>query len=330
MSTVVGARLKTCALCGRPLGRNLVVCCRCGYHRRPMLRVDGTGRIAEDVPCQECGYNLRGLAEDDQCPECAAPISRSTRRDLLRFADPRWLQRLALGSRLVIFGSIGIFAADIGGLVATWLLTNRSMEVLETLHEVAGLVRAGLLLVVAAGGWLLTTPEPGGAGPERRVGARKVARWCLAIVMAGTVFVRIGPDALVALARYPRSLAALVGAATVLVCLRALVLRIPHESLARQTRIVTWGYVTCHAVQFALAVTFTLFIWPSVRAGVPFSPSPAMQVYPWVSSVVGAAALAFGVLGLIVLIRSAVAFGRAAAAARAAWDGGEERVESKK
>jgi uncharacterized repeat protein (TIGR04138 family) len=30
--------------------------------------------INEDLPCDECGYNLRGLREGHRCPECGAPI----------------------------------------------------------------------------------------------------------------------------------------------------------------------------------------------------------------------------------------------------------------
>ena len=149
---------------------------------------------------------------------------------------------------------------------------------------------------------------------------RKVARWCLAIVIAGTVLLELLPSAVVAVVRAPRSLAALVGAAAVLVCLRALVLRIPHESLARQTRIVTWGYVTCHALLFLSGLAFMWFIWPSVRGSFGGSSAPALDAYGWFNALAGAAALAFSVLGLSVLIRSARAFGRAAAAAQAAWD----------
>jgi hypothetical protein len=284
-----------------------------------MLRVDAAGRLAEDLPCQECGYNLRGLAEEDRCPECAAPVNGSTRRDLLRFADPRWLQRLALGSRIIVIACVSIIVLDLAPAVLSAPFVNLGAETMGVLFTGYRLLRAGLTLLVVGGGWLLTTAEPASPAAERTVSVRKVARWCLVIVIAGTVLPYLGVSAVTVAARYPRSLAVLVATAAVLVHLRALVLRIPHESLARHTRIVTRGAVTCLTLSFVSSLVVTFYLLPAMRGGGSLD-SAALDVLSWVGVVIGAATLAFCVLGVSVLIRSTRAFGRAAAAARGAWD----------
>jgi hypothetical protein len=39
--------------------------------------LDEQGRIAADCPCIRCGYNLRTLLPDINCPECGCPVSRT-------------------------------------------------------------------------------------------------------------------------------------------------------------------------------------------------------------------------------------------------------------
>jgi len=77
------------------------------------LQLDADGRIAEDLYCLECEYNLRTLLPDAACPECGTPIGQSSRGRMLRFCDPAWLRRLttginwiAAGIALLLLGSI--------------------------------------------------------------------------------------------------------------------------------------------------------------------------------------------------------------------------------
>ena len=52
---------------------------------------DADGRIAVDLPCVHCQYNLRTLAGDGNCPECGARVWQSTQARSLRFANTEWV-----------------------------------------------------------------------------------------------------------------------------------------------------------------------------------------------------------------------------------------------
>src|SRR5688500_6889706 len=75
--------------------------------------VDASGVVAADVPCRRCSYNVRGLSVYGRCPECGTPVGVSVHGDLLRFSDPRWLQRLAQGATLLFWGIILAIAVGI-------------------------------------------------------------------------------------------------------------------------------------------------------------------------------------------------------------------------
>lgn len=57
--------------------------------RNPEIRsviVDEKGRLASDVVCPSCRYNLRGLQQDGACPECGLPVESA----ILAGNDRRW------------------------------------------------------------------------------------------------------------------------------------------------------------------------------------------------------------------------------------------------
>lgn len=69
-------------------------------------KLDQAGLIAEDLPCRHCGYNLRTLSMEVQCPECGTSVGRSVHGDYLRYADPAWVRVLATGATLVLVAII--------------------------------------------------------------------------------------------------------------------------------------------------------------------------------------------------------------------------------
>lgn len=54
--------------------------------------------IERNIRCIECGYNLRGLAEERTCPECNTPVANT-----LRQPDKKKLWRWIIGSLFVLF-----------------------------------------------------------------------------------------------------------------------------------------------------------------------------------------------------------------------------------
>lgn len=59
--------------------------------------------LSQELPCHNCGYDLRAHPKDGTCPECNASIAISTQlaalpiRPAWRNSDPRWRRRILLG-----------------------------------------------------------------------------------------------------------------------------------------------------------------------------------------------------------------------------------------
>ena len=116
------------------------------------LPLDEEGAIVADLPCVACGYNLRGLSLDGRCPECGMAVERSTRGNLLRFCEPRWVETLASGTNWILASlaaSIGVSALSaalvfIGNIPVPWRL-----------------IVLPIWLAKLVGFWKLTAPNSG-------------------------------------------------------------------------------------------------------------------------------------------------------------------------
>ena len=157
--------------------------CRDVVSPRPSVRragreetiIDSSPTMIEfDLPCIECGYNLRGLDPAGKCPECGTDVARTNRGDLLRFSNATWLSRMKLGTDLMLFAIVfGIFGGVAVSCVGTILAAKPFM-----FPDVFSVVASALQLISI---FLITTQEPRTTYSEGNFTWRRVIR-TLAVV----------------------------------------------------------------------------------------------------------------------------------------------------
>lgn len=120
-------------------------------------------RLLAHVPCEKCGYDLRGALASSTCPECGTLVGVSLEPDRLVFADAAWLARVRNGLDWCLGGSVaGVILGVI--MLVTLAATGATNDLLlSALIEWCFGIPPGL--AIALGIWRLTTPEPGNAGP---------------------------------------------------------------------------------------------------------------------------------------------------------------------
>jgi hypothetical protein len=300
--------------------------------------LDQNGALAVDTTCRRCGYNLRGLREDGRCPECGTAIGLSTRGDLLRFADPEWVEKLARGVRFMLWGIAVSIAVGILGACLTGLAGGS-----EGISEAFNLV--GSLLGVY-GAWLLTAPDPSRIGEDRYVTARRIVRLGLiagvvshmlkivitdlasaswaAVVMLGIPFVLL-------------SLAYVAGEFAKFLYIEKLADRIPEPKLASFARFLRWAYSIGLAVLVLVGGAF--LFWALASGGTVAAltttatgSAPATQAVAsrpaaaglgvlmlGAACLFGVVMLAFGIMILVLYIQLGGHLRRQAEAARSTW-----------
>jgi hypothetical protein len=115
----------------------------------PPVQLDDQQRIAEDLSCAECGYNLRTIAISASCPECGVGVqfTISTTRGTAYYSL-RDLQRLRIGLRC-----IGSAIALMYGVIGIEL----SLQYYSAPHAIYVLIST-IALLLAAGGWFGLKP----------------------------------------------------------------------------------------------------------------------------------------------------------------------------
>jgi hypothetical protein len=212
------------------------------------VMTDQDGSIAIDVPCVSCGYNLRGLTRDGNCPECSTPIESSVHGDLLRMSDPAWVERLHRGATWMFFGPMVGFG---GAMITVELLAGPIVDLVPALGPSAygpvvglGLVGSGLVVPFLAGVRMATTPDPRGTPNRWQAVVRSIARsgW---LVPAAVFSIGIAASVWSADAGFRL---AMLGALLVACWLAAvfrhigvLAGRIPSRSIQRWSRYGSWA-----------------------------------------------------------------------------------------
>lgn len=101
--------------------------------------------IQADVPCLGCGYNLRSVALQGECPECGKPVAHSLVVRHLRFSRPNWIQCLRRGLNAFWFSLTFAGLAFAAGFFDLRLCLGLL------------LIAVGLFITSL---WLMTMPEP--------------------------------------------------------------------------------------------------------------------------------------------------------------------------
>jgi hypothetical protein len=246
------------------------------------------------LTCLRCGYDLRGLADGANCPECSLPAARSiANTGELRHAPPAWLASVTAGTAMILGTLLGLFPYY-GGVAAPLVRTSFEQYVVCT---------TAFWSVFAAGAWLLTRPQRGFpvAGPA----LRWAIRVCAVVLVAHS-----GLTYLVVTTRWRYSPMLVTAAAAcvaplptlVLLYLRRLALRVPSPRVAWQCRAAAWGAPAAIAIQL-------------VDDLLDFPPRYGLEL---AAAVLGGASF---VLSLYLLVRLAIAFRRAHRESVAAWGG---------
>lgn len=150
-----------------------------------------TETIDHNVSCARCGYNLRGVAVDEKCPECGTPIEYSRHGELLRYADRHWARQVQRGlqwtmaSRDAIVILYALFMLSVLVMAVVFLgplavppgVETMVKSAFETAARIVGGIMSILSIGIAYGLWRASTPEPreGAETPVRSAVTRIVS-----------------------------------------------------------------------------------------------------------------------------------------------------------
>ena len=284
--------------------------------------------IDRDLPCIQCGYNLRTQLMGGNCPECGTPVSRSVRTDQLHQSDIGWLASLRTGAMVMFTGIFAIIVFGVvlacGGIV---LLAPGSAS--PGGPEMVFLIVQLLIGITVAGTFgfavfKLTMPEPGRQTPKQSC---SVARYTLLTYFTlGLLATVIGmapsviAEAVSAILSLINMVLGITGFIAMMLYARSLAARIPDPSLEKNTSIVLWGMVSTLALAFVLmAIVVVSMVIGMTSSSAPSGASPMMMAAGISSCLfcpLSIAALVFGIWWIVLLGQYSGAFGRALDMAR--------------
>lgn len=232
--------------------------------------------VATDLPCARCGYNLRGLWANHNCPECGTRIELSLQGNLLRFADPEWLKKLRLGIALklwqlliiAILVGVGILAAFVGMF---------AVSAFGLIGSVVGIVAT----------WMITAPEPNIAVEEDPMTLRRMIRVCVVISVFGEQMQQLTTGVRTPFGAGPMpgvvptimvTAAGLLGVVAMIgefIYLRRFARRFPDQRLADNTTVVMWGLSGTLTAALIIGL-FSAFVLVPVAAGAAVGGGPVV------------------------------------------------------
>lgn len=142
--------------------------------------------IDQDIPCSQCGYDLRGLTLDGRCPECGSEIGLSIEEwkkrvevNPLAMSHQSWLRQIAFGFLLLAVGALlgalvylgehryldrewMLYLACTGWALTHWgvwkLMLSEKRWMPDAEHWPDSWVRVLPVISVLAPGWLYLAP----------------------------------------------------------------------------------------------------------------------------------------------------------------------------
>lgn len=288
---------------------------------------DERGCIAADLPCKRCSYNLRGLTEHGRCPECGTAVGRSLAGEYLRFASPDWVNKVALGLRiLVLYIVVGTLLNCVaGGAVGFLAGAGGSQAAAETLMAALAILGPMVGLVAV---WLMTTPDPsrGDDDPDRTL-----LLWLRIFAVTGIGFTLIA-NAKDMIAFSPEletvldvltvvgALASIINYYLIYTFYERLADRVPDEKLTKRARNLKWAYV----ISLGGLIAGGLFL--GLMAAVAGMRGNWMTVGGCITGIFGLVLLIVSLLTVFLLVRLSRVVNRQAEYARETWAGGEGAV----
>jgi hypothetical protein len=231
--------------------------------------------VEDDIACIRCDYNLRTLRLDAVCPECGSPVGLTVRDDLLRYADPQWVQQLASGSRWILL-STGLAAIVALPVAAAILMSNGGPQRMGEFLLTAGSL---LAMLIVPGCLRLTAAEPGRQSGRLQAFTRWSARYgmiflsctgfvvsrgflpgtanpSLALVQSSGHDVRfawavqksLGTSGAFLSVQWMDYLIRILGWLAMLTYVRHLAMRLPDRHLAHQTKACMWCLIASMAL----------------------------------------------------------------------------------
>jgi Zn finger protein HypA/HybF involved in hydrogenase expression len=231
-----------------------------------------------DLPCTQCGYNLRGLAPDGRCPECGAEVSRSYGGDLLKHANRDWLRKVKRGIDLLVWSLIVLLALGLlGGCFGAYAGATRTRISSGAISAAIQFVSATLLVAAA---FLISSQEPRITLTEPQFSWRKLIRIAAILgasaqMAAAIAQLKMWPHVAIAMtalliASEPTKYFASFS------YLRSFAVRIPDPRLAHSTNIVKWG-LSITALLGAVTAVLVLTKLPGLMAAATGASATATQ-----------------------------------------------------
>lgn len=156
-----------------------------------------------DVPCRNCGFNLRGLSPDGNCPECGSPIWRSICEDRLMYCGESYLQMLYRGLICILIAALATVGVTVLSFIVVGIAIAVGISASGSAFAQSFTAQQGLISVVTQtvmlpisllmlyGWWLFSAPDPGVSASDSGQKPRRIVRGSTVAMAAATTLTLI-------------------------------------------------------------------------------------------------------------------------------------------